>query len=46
MDSWRIVINVSKEATVYAVGNQSTREVAGWLVGFPHCVSELSDTEN
>ena len=34
------------ETTVYAVGNQSTREVAGWLVGFPYCVSELSDTEN
>lgn len=34
------------ETTVYAVGNQSTREVAGWLVGFPYCVSELRDTEN
>lgn len=27
-----VVINVV-ETTVYAVGNQSTREVAGWLVG-------------
>lgn len=34
------------ETTVYAVDNQATREVAGWLFGFPCCVSELSDTEN
>ena len=30
MDSWRIVINVSKEATVYAVGNHQPEK---WLVG-------------